>query len=217
MDDLRHTVLLADDHTLVRQTIGRLIESTNDMKVVYEASNGAEALQSALSSDADLAVLDVIMPQMTGLQVASELKRRKSPVKVLILSAARNELYALEALRRGAVGYVHKSMSATRFLASCRKALRGELVLYPEDLERLISQIVAGWETGGCDKNLLTAREEQIVKLIAEGHSGCEIARMLFISPRTVERHRANILEKLDMPNRVALTRFAIRTGLIEP
>ncbi len=212
MPKTRHRLLLADDHTLVRQSLCALIDSTPDMEVVGEAENGVEALNQALTSSVDLAVLDVVMPKMTGIQVAAAMRRQRAPARVLFLSASKDRRLVREAFECGAVGYVHKSMTSARFLSSCRRALRGETVLYPEELESTFRQAASAEED-----DALTTRQEEVLTLIAEGYSGAEIASKLFISPRTVERHRADVLEKLHLKDRVALTRFAIRHGLIDP
>ncbi len=153
---------------------------------------------------------------MTGLQAARELSRRGLNVPVLILSMHDNEQYLFEALKNGASGYVHKSEADRDLLTACRAALRGEPFLYPAAVSRLIRDFVANRPENSAT-SLLTPREEEVLKLIAEGYSGKEIADLLVLSPKTVERHRANLLEKLGMRDRLELTRFAIRTGLIEP
>ncbi|HOB05441.1 MAG TPA: response regulator transcription factor [Propionibacteriaceae bacterium] len=209
-------VLLADDHALVRQGVRMILNAQPDFAVVAEVDDGAAAVERVAAGGIDLAVLDITMPRMTGLQAARELSRRGSAVPVLILSMHDNEQYLFEALKNGASGYVHKSEADRDLIAACRSALRGEPFLYPGAVTRLIRDYVAR-RTEDTPTSLLTPREEEILKLIAEGHSGKEIADMLVLSPKTVERHRANLLEKLGMRDRVELTRFAIRTGLIEP
>ena len=209
-------VLLADDHALVRQGVRMILNAQPDFAVVAEVDDGAAAVERVAAGGIDLAVLDITMPRMTGLQAARELSRRGSAVPVLILSMHDNEQYLFEALKNGASGYVHKSEADRDLIAACRSALRGEPFLYPGAVTSLIRDYVAR-RTEDTPTSLLTPREEEILKLIAEGYSGKEIADMLVLSPKTVERHRANLLEKLGMRDRVELTRFAIRTGLIEP
>ncbi|MFZ2260111.1 MAG: response regulator transcription factor [Luteococcus japonicus] len=152
---------------------------------------------------------------MTGLQVAREVTRRGLPVQMLILSMHDNEQYLFESLKAGACGYVHKSMADRDLITACRSALRGEPFLYPGAMATVIRDYVTRGAAGE-DDQLLSPREEEVLKLIAEGHSGKEIGEMLFISPKTVERHRANLLEKLGLKDRLQLTRYAIRVGLIE-
>ncbi|WP_432560621.1 response regulator [Granulicoccus sp. GXG6511] len=208
-------VLLADDHTLVRQGVRLMIDRAPDLTVVAEAADGQEALRLLQAGGIDLAVLDVSMPLMTGLQVARAVQRDGLDVQMLILSMHENEQYLFEALRCGAAGYVHKSVADRDLLRACRAALRGEPFLYPGAIATLIREYLD--KPTEAELTVLTPREEEILKLVAEGYATKEIADMLVISPKTVERHRANMLEKLGMKDRVELTRYAIRVGLIEP
>jgi DNA-binding NarL/FixJ family response regulator len=166
----------------------------------------------------DLAILDISMPRKTGLQAAQEITRRDPGVRVLILSMHENEEYLFEALRAGASGYVLKTGVDRDLVEACRAAMRGEPFLYPGAVRALIREHVERARRGEpARSDPLTPREQEIVKLIAEAHTNDEIASMLVISKKTVERHRANILEKLGMTDRVELTRYAIRRGLVEP
>ena len=209
-------ILVADDHTLVRQGLRLILDVEPDLEVVAEAGDGAEAVRILREGGIDLAILDVSMPRMTGLQAAREIQRRELPVRMLMLSMYDNEQYLFEALRLGAAGYVHKSVADRDLVSACRAAMRGEPFLYPQAMATLIREFLA---RGGAAEAgvLLTPREEEVLKLIAEGHSGQEIAQLLVISPKTVERHRANLLSKLGMRDRLELTKYAIRAGLIEP
>jgi DNA-binding NarL/FixJ family response regulator len=209
-------ILLADDHAMVRRGLRLVLDSESDLEVVAEAGDGAEAVARAQAEDVDLAILDVTMPRLTGIQAAIELSRRKPELKILILSMHDNEQYFFEALKAGASGYVLKSSADRDLVEACRAAMRGEPFLYPAAVTALIRDFLERDETDG-DLEPLTPRELEILKLIAEAHSTKEIAKLLVISPKTVERHRANILEKLGMRDRVELTRYAIRRGLIEP
>lgn len=209
-------ILLADDHTLVRQGVRLMLDPQPDLRVVAEARDGAEALEKIAAGGIDLAILDVTMPRMTGLQVAREVSRRELPTAMLMLSMHDNEQYLFEALKVGASGYVHKSMADRDLITACRAAIRGEPFLYPGAMATIIRDYVNRGTAADTDQ-LLSPREEEILKLIAEGHAGKDIADMLFISPKTVERHRANLLAKLGMKDRLELTRYAIRVGLIEP
>ena len=158
------------------------------------------------------------MPRMTGLQAAREITHRKPEVRVLILSMHDSEQYLFEAIRVGASGYVLKSAVDRDLVEACRAAMRGEPFLYPGAVRALMREYLDRARAGeAVRRDLLTPREEEIVKLVAEAHTNEEIAEMLVISKKTVERHRANILEKLGMRDRVELTRYAIRRGLVQP
>ena len=215
---LKTRILLADDHPMVRRGLRMVLDSEPDLEVVAEAGDGAEAVETALAEDVDLAVLDVAMPRMTGLQAAAELKRRKPELRTLMLSMYESEQYFFEALKAGASGYVLKSAADQDLVEACRAAMRGEPFLYPAAVTALIRDFLnraARGEDGPADP--LTPRELEIVKLVAEGHTTDEIAATLVISKKTVEHHRSHILEKLGMRDRVELTRYAIRRGLVEP
>ena len=193
-----------------------MLDAQPDLAVTAEAGDGAEAVRRALGEEVDLAILDVAMPRLTGLQAAAELSRRKPELRVLILSMYESEQFLFEALRAGACGYVLKSEADQDIVEACRRAMRGQAFLYPTAM----TAIVRDWLARGADAerpDVLTPRELQVLKLIAEARTNKEIARELVISVKTVERHRANILEKLGMSDRVELTRYAIRRGLIQP
>jgi len=211
-------ILLADDHALVRAGVRRILDAEPDLTVVAEASDGAEAVELARTASPDLAVLDISMPRMTGLQAAREIKRREPSVQILMLSMYDNEQYFFTALKVGACGYVLKSAADEDLVSACRAAVRGESFLYAGVTSTLVRDFLDRMRRGErMPAAVLTAREEEVVKLIAEGHSSKEIASTLVISYKTVERHRANILAKLGMRDRTELTRYAVRAGLIEP
>ena len=211
-------VLLADDHTLVRRGVRLILDNDPGLEVIAEASDGAEVVALAKTLSIDLAVLDVAMPRMTGLQAARELSRQPSPPRILMLSMYDNEQYFFESLKAGASGYVLKSVADQDLISACHAALRGEPFLYPGVLSALMRDYLARVRRGeDLPARVLTPREDEVLKLIAEGHSSKEIADTLVISLKTVERHRANILQKLGMRDRTELTRYAIRAGLIEP
>ncbi len=210
---LEARVLIADDHALVRQGLARVLEAAPDLDVVAEASDGLEALDRAIGTRIDLAILDVSMPKLTGMQVAVELRKRSPETRVLMLSMYDSEQFLFEALRAGASGYVLKAEADDNIIDACRTVLRGESYLYPSVVTALVRDHV---ERGADAFDVLTPRELQVVKLIAEARSSKEIAAELVISVKTVERHRQNILEKLGMRDRVELTRYAIRRGLIQ-
>jgi len=215
---LKTRILLADDHAVVRHGLRLVLDSEPDLAVVAEAGDGAEAVEQALRNDLDLAILDVTMPRLTGIQAARQLAQRKPDLRVLILSMHDSERYFFEALAAGASGYVLKSVADRDLVEACRATMRGEPFIYPGAVKALIRDYLQRTKNGETvPDDPLSPRESEIVKLIAEGHSSREIADTLVISEKTVERHRSNILEKLGMRNRVELTRYAIRRGLVEP
>jgi DNA-binding NarL/FixJ family response regulator len=210
-------VLVVDDQAMVRAGFRLLLADEPDLEVVAEASDGEEAVRRALHDDVDLAILDISMPRKTGLQAAGELGRRRPELRVLILSMYDNEQFLFEALKAGASGYVLKSGADDDLVDACRAAMRGQPFLYPSAVSALIRDVIERADERGAELEPLTPRELEVLKLIAEGSSSKEIAAMLVLSIKTVERHRANILGKLGMRDRVELTRYAIRRGLIEP
>jgi DNA-binding NarL/FixJ family response regulator len=215
---LKTRILLADDHAVVRRGLRLVLDAEPDLEVVAEAGDGSDAVRRALADDVDLAVLDVTMPRLTGLQAAAELSKRRPELKVLMLSMHDNEQYLFQALKAGAAGYVLKSAADRDLVEACRSAMRGEPFVYPKGVAALIREYLEAAHDGSIeDEDPLTPRELEIVKLIAESYTTREIAETLVISEKTVERHRSNVLEKLGFRDRVALTRYAIRRGLVEP
>jgi DNA-binding NarL/FixJ family response regulator len=215
---LKTRILVADDHPIVLRGLRMVLDAQPDLEVVAEATDGDQAVEQAVSGEIDLAILDISMPRKTGLQAAREITHRKPEVRVLMLSMHDNEQYLFEAIRAGASGYVLKSAVDRDLVEACRAAMRGEPFLYPGAVRALMREYLDRARAGDAlHTEMLTPREEEIVKLVAEAHTNDEIAEMLFISKKTVERHRANILEKLGMRDRVELTRYAIRRGLVEP
>jgi DNA-binding NarL/FixJ family response regulator len=211
-------VLLADDHVMVRRGLRRILDEQPDLEVVAEAGDGVEAIQAARDVDVDLAVLDVAMPRMTGLQAIPELMALRPEAKVLMLSMHDDEQYLFGALRAGASGYVLKTGADRDLVEACRATLRGEPFLYPSGIVALIRDFLERARAGDAmPSDFLTPRELQVLKLVAEAHTSEQIAQLLGISRSTVERHRENLMGKLGMRDRVQLTRYAIRRGLVEP
>ncbi len=210
-------ILVADDHPIVRSGLKKVLDAKPDLEVVAEAEDGAAAVEKALSEDVDLAILDVSMPRMTGIQAAAELAKRKPELRVLMLSMYDSEQFLFEALKAGASGYVLKSDADQDIVEACRRTMRGQSFLYPSAVTTLVRDYVERGRPDGEQFDVLTPRELQVLKLIAEANTSKEIAKELFISVKTVERHRANILDKLGMSDRVELTRYAIRRGLTQP
>ena len=211
-------ILLADDHALVRRGVRLILDNEPGLHVVAEAEDGADAVAITRDREIDLAILDVAMPRMTGLQAAREISSRRQHPRILMLSMYDNEQYFFESLKAGACGYVLKSAADQDLIQACHAAMRGASFLYPGVMRALMRNYLERERRGEpVPRTVLTAREDQVLKLIAEGYTSREIAQALVISVKTVERHRANILEKLGMRDRTQLTRYAIRAGLIEP
>lgn len=203
---------------MVRKGLRLVLECEPDLAVAGEASDGREAVQVALAGSFELAILDVAMPRTTGLQAARELHKLRPGLRLLMLSMYESHQYLFEALRAGAAGYVLKSAADQDLVDACRAVMRGEPFVYPNDAPALVRVFLEQAQNGGeLPHGVLTPREEEVVKLIAEGYTSQQIADLLTIAPKTVESHRANVLQKLAMRDRVELTRYAIRAGLIEP
>jgi DNA-binding NarL/FixJ family response regulator len=213
---LRTRVLLADDHALVRRGLRLILDAQPDLEVIAEADDGAEAVELALGADVELAILDISMPRMTGLQAARELQQRRPGLRILILSMHESEQYLYGALRAGASGYVVKRAADRDLVEACRATIRGEPFLYPGAITALINDYLRRAHNGEEPRDPLNPRETEVIKLVAESYTNRQIAQALVISEKTVDRHRANILEKLGMRDRVELTRYAIRNGLVE-
>lgn len=208
-------VLVADDHGIVRAGIRLLLERQAGVQVVAEASDGAEAVEQALATRPDLCIIDVSMPRLTGLQAAREIRGQLPHTRVLMLSMHDDEHYLFEALKAGASGYVLKREADQDLVGAVRAVSAGDAFLTNAAERSIIRQ----WMSDGAGGPTvpLTAREEEVVKLIAEAHTNVQIAGILHLSEKTVESHRANVLRKLGMRDRVELVRYAIRRGLIEP
>ena len=202
-------ILVADDHVVVRQGLCAILDRQPDLRVVEQAGDGAEAVACGLATELDLAILDVSMPKLTGLQAARHLIAHRPELRVVMLSMHDNEQFFEEAVRTGASGYVLKSEADEALVGTCRAVLRGAPFQYPRP-----GQEPARSQSPSAS---LTPRESEIVKLIAEGHTARQIGEVLSIAEKTVDRHRANVFAKLEIDDRVALTRYAIRQGLIEP
>ena len=208
-------ILVADDHGIVRSGIKLLLERQSDLEVVAEASDGVEAVERALAVRPDLCILDVGMPRLTGLQAAREIRAHLPDARVLILSMHDDEHYLFEALKAGASGYVLKREADQDLVGAIRAVGNGDAFL-TNAAER---SIIREWMDDGRNGPVipLTPREEEVVKLIAEAFTNAQIAQILHLAEKTVESHRANVLRKLGMRDRVELVRYAIKRGLVEP
>ncbi len=209
-------VLLADDHPIVRHGLRDLLDAEGDFVVVAEVDDGAAAVERAMQDDIDLAVLDITMPRLTGIQAAAELTARRPSLRLLMLSMHENEQFLFESLRAGASGFVLKTAADRDLVDACRATMAGQPFLYAGALTALAREHEAEARNGAF-VDPLTPRELEVLKLVAEGNTSDEIAGLLVISRKTVDHHRANMLEKLGMRDRVELTRYAIRRGLIAP
>jgi DNA-binding NarL/FixJ family response regulator len=208
-------VVIADDHGIVRSGLKMLIDRQHDMEVVAEAEDGVAALESTQAQRPDVAVLDVSMPRMTGLQAAREIRSHVPDTRVLLLSMHDDERYFLEGLEAGAAGYVLKRAADTDLIGAVRTVADGRSFLSDDAQRALMDE----WLESGSPEpdDPLTPRELEVVKLIAEAFTNRQIAETLKLSEKTVESHRANVLSKLEMRDRVELVRYAIRRGLVEP
>jgi DNA-binding NarL/FixJ family response regulator len=208
-------VVIADDHGIVRSGLKMLIDRQHDMQVVAEAGDGVTALEQAQAQRPHVAVLDVSMPRMTGLQAAREIRSHVPDTRVLLLSMHDDERYFLEGLEAGAAGYVLKRAADTDLIGAVRTVAEGRTFLSDDAQRTLMDE----WLENGSPQpdDRLTPRELEVVKLIAEAFTNRQIAATLKLSEKTVESHRANVLSKLDMRDRVELVRYAIRRGLVEP
>jgi DNA-binding NarL/FixJ family response regulator len=209
-------ILIADDHGIVRSGIRMLIDRQQGMHVVAEAEDGIQAVELAQATRPDVAILDVSMPRMTGLQAAREMRSRLPGTSVLLLSMHDDERYVFDAVDVGAAGYVLKRSADTDLIDAIQAVARGEQFVSPVTERAVIREWLAG-EREQRLEDPLTPRELDVVKLIAEAHTNKQIAEALHVSEKTVESHRANVLSKLGMRDRVEIVRYAIRRGLVEP
>jgi len=206
-------VLIVDDHAIMRDGIRALLSVNDDIEVVGEASEGKEALKKVEQLKPDVIVMDIAMPGMDGMEATRQMVKANSRVKVLILTQHDNKEYILSAIKAGATGFVPKRAMGSELVSAIRAVFRGDSVLYPSVASALIEDYRQRTELDPYDR--LTAREREILRLIAEGHTSQEIADMLVISLKTVLGHRTKIMEKLDIHNRTELIKYAMRKGLI--
>jgi DNA-binding NarL/FixJ family response regulator len=215
MDPIR--VVLADDHTLVRSGIRALLERFDDVEMVGEAANGREALELVEKHRPDIVLMDIAMPELNGLEAARRIHQLFPTTRVLLLSMYDNEEYVAEALAIGAAGYVLKDASAAELDIAVHAVARGESYLSPAVAKRIVEGQVPPGGEGAVGLQRLTPRQREILQLIAEGNSSKEIARKLELSVKTVETHRTQLMERLDIHDIAGLVRYAIRVGLVKP
>jgi len=210
------TVLLVDDHPIVRQGLRNLLDSMPDFRVVGEAGDGLQALEMIEKTLPQVLVIDVVMPGLTGIEVTARVKHQWPATKVIVLSMQNNEAYVVTALKNGASGYILKDTGPEELVDAIRTVVKGERYLSKQLSERIINTYVSKMDQAEVDPyDTLTNREKEVLHLVAEGHTNQEIAERLFISPRTAELHRSNVLNKLGLKNQIDLVRFAIKRGFL--
>jgi DNA-binding NarL/FixJ family response regulator len=214
-------VLLADDHTIVRQGVRLCLEAMGDIQVIAEAEDGQEAVRLAADLKPDVAVMDLTMPRLNGVEAIRQIKRDVGNIEVVVLSVHDSEPYVIQALRAGAAGYVLKRNAATELAAAIRAAHEGQAYLHPSIARRVIddylSRVPVGEDAAAEPHDRLSPREREVLQLAAEGHSTRAIAGLLCLSTKTVEHHRASIMTKLGLHGQTELVKYAIRAGLVEP
>lgn len=214
---MKQRILIAEDHTILREGLRSLLSSDPNIEIAGEVSNGLEAVRLAATLSPSLVLMDISMPGMSGIEAIMEIKKRNRDIRVLALTVHKTEEYIREALQAGADGYVLKDATYAELMMAVKAVLNGKTYLSPAISEQVVSvylnggknsQAVSPWES-------LSHREREVLKLIAEGHTNKLIADFLFLSVKTVEKHRSNLMRKLDMHNAASLTAFAIEKGLI--
>jgi len=212
-------ILIADDHTIVRQGLARLLEEQADLKVVGEATNGNKAIESALELKPDIVIMDIAMPRMNGLEAAKRIRKQLPGTKILILSMYSHEHYIHDLLVTGVSGYLLKDSSGRDIIKAIRAAMKDETFLSPSISKMLVDTYLSPQKSSPKAERYkqLSNREREVFQLIAEGHSTRQIADMLCVSISTIKSHRVNIMEKLDIDTPVKLVHFAIQLGLVDP
>ncbi len=206
-------ILVVDDHALMRDGIKAMLSLHDNIEIVGEASEGKEAIEQAQELNPDVVIMDIGMPFMDGLEATRRITKKNEKTKVLVLTQHNNREYILSAIKAGAAGYVPKRALGTELVSAIHAVHRGESFLYPTAAAILIDDYRSKAEIEPYDS--LTAREREVLKLIAEGYTSKEIANLLIISLKTVMGHRSKIMEKLDLHNRTELIKYALRKGLV--
>jgi two-component system response regulator NreC len=210
------TIVLADDHHVVRHGLRSLLEAEPDFSVVGETGDGLEAVQLVERLQPDVLVLDMMMPSLNGLEVTRQVGQRSPRTHVVILSMYASEGHVLEALRAGAMAYVLKESTYAELVRAVREAVAGRRYLSPPLSERAIEAYMEKAESAALDPyEMLTAREREVLHLVVKGHTSAEIADRLFVSRRTVETHRANLMRKLGLRTHTDLIRYALQRGIL--
>lgn len=210
-------LLLVDDHAVVRVGLRMMLQSEADIEILGEAGSGAEAMQAAAHLSPDLVLMDIGLPDMSGIDATREIKKRFPNIGVIALTIHEDQEYFFKMLEAGASGYVPKRAAPEELLTAIRTAAQGEVYLYPSLAKLLVRDFLGQTPPAPLPpENELTAREQEVLTYLAEGSSNGEIAAALVISPKTVERHRENIMRKLNLHSRAELVRYAIRKGIIK-
>jgi two-component system response regulator NreC len=210
-------ILLGDDHTLVRHGLRKILEERPDWEVTGEASDGRDAVRQTLAVQPDVAILDIGMPLMNGIEATRQILRRLPNTQILILSMHANEAYIIQALKAGAQGYLLKDSADTELIRAVESVAAGKSFFSPAVAKVMLDDYVRHLaDKGIADRfDSLSEREREVFQLVAEGHSNKEVADLLSVSPATVETHRAHILQKLDVHNTAELVLYAVRRGVI--
>jgi DNA-binding NarL/FixJ family response regulator len=210
-------VLIVEDHLMVRAGLRALLERAPDITIIGEASNGQEAVELAPSLRPDVLLMDIMMPRLNGIQAAERVRDLKLPIHVILLSMHADEALVHQALLSGVRGYVLKTSASDELLMAVRTAARGELYL-SESVSSIAMDNAFQWKSGAVNEPLdtLSPREKEVLQLIAETHTSAEIAEMMFVSEKTVEKYRASLMKKLNIHNLAGLVRFAVKSGLVD-
>ena len=211
-------VLIVDDHAVLRDGLHALLNMYEDMEVVGEAADGLEALERILQLQPDVVLMDIAMPRLGGLEATLEMRQRKLPTKVLVLTQYDNKEYVFQMLKAGAAGYILKKAAGSELVSAIRAVHAGESFLHPSAAKAVVDRYLGEEQEGEAERRLnqLSNREKEVLKLLAEARSNRDIAELLHLSVKTVMSHRASIMEKLDIHNRTELVKFAIRAGLTD-
>jgi DNA-binding NarL/FixJ family response regulator len=212
-----YRIVIAEDHTILREGLKALLVSDSKLKVVGEAEDGRDAVRLAEKLTPDLILMDLSMPRMNGMEAIVEIKKRLSNIKIVVLTVHKTEEYILAALQAGADGYLLKDDTHAELMMAIKSVFSGKTYLSPAISEKVIKGYIDGRKTlkTSTSWDSLSRREREVLKLIAEGNKNKEIAEYLFLSLKTVEKHRSNLMRKLDLHNAAALTAFAIEKGLV--
>lgn len=211
-------IIIADDHTIFRQGLRMLLAQEDDMEVVGEAADGIEALELAKKHNPDIILLDIAMPNMDGVQVAGKIKKSLPQIKIIVLTSYSDDQFLYEFLKLGVSGFVLKDSASQELIYSIRKSHEGMVFFDPSVSKKVMEKFtqVSGGKSDFVNYGKLSDREKEVLRLVAEGCATKEVAEKLYISPKTVENHRANIMKKLNIRDRTGLTKYALRLGLID-